>query len=201
MALCGDPVAGCNTSHVGTVAVTILWVWVWRWDRAVGWRTWVGVVEVAGKIIAADDFGTGKAWHIADDRAVVFGVADAGPAKVQMEIVDPGVDDGDANALSPQAGTPPPDLRNGQKGDAGSRRRFLAEDGVEGFDAGQAGKRARLLRGGQDGHPVVNPLGAVKQGDLLLLEGVEQELLRLFEVGQIALGAGACCRHPLLLQQ
>ena len=201
LALCGDPVAGCNAGHMGAVAVTILRVWVGCRDRAVGWRTRVGVVKLAGKIIAADNFGAGKAGYIPDDRPVVFGIADAGPAKVQMEIVDPGIDDSDANAFSPQTGKPSPDLGDGQKGDAGSCRWLLAEEGVDGFDAGQAGERASLLWGGQDSHPVGNPLGAIDQGHTLLLEGVEQELLRLFEVGQIALGAGACCRHPLLSQQ
>ena len=64
----------------------------------------VGVVAVAGEIVAADDLDAGKAEYVAEACAIILSVAIARPAEIRVQIVDPGVDDGNCDPFAAQAG-------------------------------------------------------------------------------------------------
>ena len=61
-----DAIASGNARDMGAVAITIHRVGVGCWDRLKIRIVWIGIVGVAGKIIAAHHLGTREAGHIAD---------------------------------------------------------------------------------------------------------------------------------------
>ena len=173
-------------------SVAVHGVWVRLGDGLVKERCGIGVIGVAGEVIATCDLDAGKIGDIAQERGVVARVIGGGgrAAKHGMQIVNAGVNH---RHLDPGAGQPAARHPLPKAGQVEQHIHFgvVGRLGDEGIDRGHTGKRSQrvhLIGRRQHGNAVVDALGSVEHLGIVGGQRAQQRLLRQVHLRQVRLG-------------